>query len=241
MRWFFLKSILLNKIFSFWKPKIFFTEIFGIPKKPDPGLWGIERYSETSKLLNKKRRVAAGPDGSSIYCCHEKKNIRMSLPVEYDTLVTGKVVSRVSRVRYKSFNVWCHTVAFANKLNVLSTLISKLNAKSTAKQAVMNPANISQDKNLWKKRKQRLLKREKNHLVISHKKLQSYYCFKTDVNWSHHNHPALHEDMLTHPLLLQNQYKKNLISKNPFISQILFYSFLHLRILLSIFQHQQEI
>ena len=165
----------------------------------------------------------------------------MSLPAEYDTLVTGKVVSRVSRVRYKSFNVWCHTVAFANKLNVLSTLISKLNAKSTAKQAVMNPANISQDKNLWKKRKQRLLKREKNHLVISHKKLQSYYCFKTDVNWSHHNHPALHEDMLTHPLLLQNQYKKNLISKNPFISQILFYSFLHLRILLSIFQHQQEI
>ena len=68
------------------------------------------------------------------------------------------------------------------------------------------------------KRKQRLLKREKDHLVISHRKLQGYYRFQTEVNWSCHNHPVLHKDM---PI----QYQQNLISNNLFIFQILFYNF----------------
>ena len=158
----------------------------------------------------------------------------MPVPVEYDTRVNEQVVTCLSKscVRYKSFKVCCHTVAIANKLNVLSTLISKLNAKSTTEQALMNSANISRNKNCGKK--QRLLKREKDHLVISHKKLQSYYRFQTEVNWSCHNHPVLHKDM---PI----QYQQNLISNNLFIFQIPFYNFLHLRILLSIFRHQQEI
>ena len=61
------------------------------------------------------------------------------------------------------------------------------------------------------KRKQRLLKREKDHLVISHRKLQGYYRFQTEVNWSCHNHPVLHEDM---PI----QYQQNLIFNILFIS-----------------------
>ena len=72
------------------------------------------------------------------------------------------------------------------------------------------------------KRKQRLLKREKDHLVISLRKLQSCYRFQTEVNWSCHNHPVLHKDMPT-------QYQQNPISNNLFIFQILFYNFLHLR------------
>ena len=61
------------------------------------------------------------------------------------------------------------------------------------------------------KRKQRILKREKDHLVISHRKLRSYYRFQTEVNWSCHNHPVLHEDM---PI----QYQQNLIFNILFIS-----------------------
>ena len=72
------------------------------------------------------------------------------------------------------------------------------------------------------KRKQRLLKREKDQLVISLRKLQSCYRFQTEVNWSCHNHPVLHKDMPT-------QYQQNPISNNLFIFQILFYNFLHLR------------
>ena len=187
-------------------------------------------------------RIAVGPDGSNIYCCHNKKNIRMPVPVEYDTRVNGQIVKCLSKscIRYKSFNVCCHTVAIANKLNVLNPLISKLNAKSTTEQALMNSANVSRDKNV-EKRKQRLLKREKDYLVISHRELQSYCRFQIEVTWSYYNHPVLREVMLTHQLLLQNQYQQNLISNNLFIFQIHFYSFLHLRILLSIFRHQQEI
>ena len=159
----------------------------------------------------------------------------MPVPVEYDTRVNEQVVTCLSKscVRYKSFKVCCHTVAIANKLNVLSTRISKLNAKSTTEQALMNSANVSRHKNCGKK-ENRLLKRKKNHLVISHRKLQSYYRFQIEVNWSCHNHPVLHEDM---PI----QYQQNLIFNNIFISQILFYNFIHLRILLSILRHQQEI
>ena len=88
-----------------------------------------EIHREASKLINRKGRIAAGPDGSNIYYCYNKKNIRMPVPVEYDTRVNGQVVTCLSKlcVRYKSFKVCCHTVAIANKLNVLSTLISKLN------------------------------------------------------------------------------------------------------------------
>ena len=108
-----------------------------------------EIHREASKLLNKKGRIAAGPDGSNICYCHNKKNIRMPVPVEDDTLVNGQVVICLSKscVRYRSFNVCCHTVAVANKLNELSTLISKLYPKSTTEQALMNSANASRDKN----------------------------------------------------------------------------------------------
>ena len=95
-----------------------------------------EIHRETSKLLNKKGRIAVGPDGSNIYYCHNKKNIRIPVPVEYDTRVNGQIVTCLSKscIRYKSFNVCCHTVAITNKLNVLNPLISKLNAKSTTEQ-----------------------------------------------------------------------------------------------------------
>ena len=73
---------------------------------------------------------------------------------------------------------------------------------------------MSAETKTFEKRKQRLLKREKDHLVISHRKLQSYYRFQIEVNWSCHNHPVLHEDM---PI----QYQQNLIFINLFISQIL--------------------
>ena len=108
-----------------------------------------EIHREASKLLGKKGRIASGSDGSNKYYCHIKKNIRMPVPVEYDNRVNGKVVTCLSKscVRYIPFNVFCHTVAAANKLNVLSTLISKLNAKSTTEQALMNSANVSRDKN----------------------------------------------------------------------------------------------
>ena len=98
--------------------------------------------------------MAAGPDDSNIYYCHNKKNIRMPVPVEHDTCVNGQVVTCLSAscVRYKSFKLCCHNIAIANKLNVLSTLISKLNAKSTTEQALMNSANVSRDKNCGKKK-----------------------------------------------------------------------------------------
>ena len=62
-------------------------------------------------LLNKKGRIAAGPDGSNIYYCHNKKNTRMPVPVEYDTRVNGKIVTRLGKscVRFRSFNLRCHT------------------------------------------------------------------------------------------------------------------------------------
>ena len=56
--------------------------------------------------------------------------------------------------------VCCHTVAIANKLNVLSTLISKLNAKSTTEQVLMNSANVSRDKNCEKKKTKATQKRK---------------------------------------------------------------------------------
>ena len=123
-----------------------------------------EIYREASKLLNEKSRIAAGPDGSNIYYCHNNKNIRMPVLVEHDTRVNWKVVTCLSKscVRYRSFNVYCHTVAVVKKLNVLSTLISKLNAKLTTEQTLWNSANVSRDKNCGKI-KQRQLKREKDH------------------------------------------------------------------------------
>ena len=121
-----------------------------------------EVHREASKLLNKKGRIAAGPDGSIIYYCHNKKNIRMPVPLEYDTRVNGQVVTCLSKscLRYKSFNVCCHTFAIANKLNTLSTLISKLNAKSTTEQALMNSANVNRDRNCGKKKTNATQKRK---------------------------------------------------------------------------------
>ena len=86
----------------------------------------------------------------------------MPVLAEYDTRVNGKVVTCLSKscVRYRWFNVCCHTVAVANKLNVLSTLISKLYAKSTTEQALMNSANVSRDKNFWKKKTKASQKRK---------------------------------------------------------------------------------
>ena len=34
-----------------------------------------EIHKQVSKLLNKKGRIAAGPDGSNIYYCHNKKTL----------------------------------------------------------------------------------------------------------------------------------------------------------------------
>ena len=86
----------------------------------------------------------------------------MPVPVEYDILVNGQVVTCLSKscFRYKSFKVCCHTVAITNKLNVLSTLISKLNAKSTTEQALMNSANASRDENCGKKKTKATQKRK---------------------------------------------------------------------------------
>ena len=159
----------------------------------------------------------------------------MPVRVEYDTRVNGQVVTWPSKscVRYKSFKACCHTVSIAKKLNILSTLISKLNAKTTTEQLLMNSTNVTRDKNCRKKEKG-YSKEKTNHLAISHRKLQGYCHFLTKVNCSCHNQLVLHKDM---PI----QYQQNLISNNLFIFQILFYNFLHLRILLSIFWHQQEI
>ena len=56
-----------------------------------------EIHREGSKLINRKGRIAAGPDGSNIYYCHNKKNIRIPVPVEYDTRVNGQVVTCLSK------------------------------------------------------------------------------------------------------------------------------------------------
>ena len=48
-----------------------------------------EIHREASKLLGKKGRITAGSDGSSKYYCRIKKNIRMPVPVEFDTRVNG--------------------------------------------------------------------------------------------------------------------------------------------------------
>ena len=86
----------------------------------------------------------------------------MPVPVEHDTRVNGQVVTCLSTscVRYKSFKLCCHNIAIASKLNVLSTLISKLNAKSTTEQALMNSANVSRDKNCGKKKTKATQKRK---------------------------------------------------------------------------------
>ena len=78
----------------------------------------------------------------------------MPVPIEYDSHIKGQVVTCLSKscVRYKPFKACCHIIAIAIKLNVLSTLISKINAKSTTEQALMNSANVSRDKNCGKKK-----------------------------------------------------------------------------------------
>ena len=48
-----------------------------------------EIHRDASKLLGKKGRITAGSDGSNKYYCRIKKNIRMPVPVEFDTRVNG--------------------------------------------------------------------------------------------------------------------------------------------------------
>ena len=86
----------------------------------------------------------------------------MPVPLEYDTHANGQIETCLSKscIRYKSFNICCHTVAIANKLNVLNPLISKLNVKLTTEQALMNSANVSQDKNCGKKKTKATQKRK---------------------------------------------------------------------------------
>ena len=86
----------------------------------------------------------------------------MPVPAEYDTRVNGQVVTCLSKscVRYRSFNVCCHTVAVANKLNVLGKLMLKLNVKSTTEQPLMISANVSRDKNCGKKKTKATQKRK---------------------------------------------------------------------------------
>ena len=56
-----------------------------------------EIHREASKLLNKKDEKAASPDGSNTYYFRNKKNIRMLVPIEYDTRVDGQVVACLSK------------------------------------------------------------------------------------------------------------------------------------------------
>ena len=121
-----------------------------------------EIHSEASKVLNKKGRIAVCSDGSNICYFHNKKNIRLPVAVEYGTRVNGQVVTCHSKscVRYRSFNIRCHTVAMAIKFNVLSTPISKLNAKWTTEKALMNSGNISRGKNCGKKKTKATQKRK---------------------------------------------------------------------------------
>ena len=167
------------------------------------------------------------PDGSNIYYCH-KKNIRMPVPVEYDTCVNGQVVTCLSKssVRYRSFNVCCHTVAVANRLNVLSTLILKLNAKSTTEQALILQM-AAETKTVEKNQKNAAQKRKG---PSSNKKIAKLLPF-----------PDTGELELSQPLSNSRRHA-NTVSAKPDLqqSQILFYNFLHLRILLSIFRQQQD-
>ena len=121
-----------------------------------------EIHREPSKVLNKKGRIAVCSDGSNICYFHNKKNIRLPVAVEYGTRVNGQVVTCHSKscVRYRSFNICCHTVAMAIKFNVLSTPISKLNAKWTTEKALMNSGNISRGKNCGKKKTKATQKRK---------------------------------------------------------------------------------
>ena len=121
-----------------------------------------EIHREASKVLNKKGRIVVCSDGSNICYFHNKKNIRLPVAVEYGTRVNGQVVTCHSKscVRYRSFNICCHTVAMAIKFNVLSTPISKLNAKWTTEKALMNSGNISRGKNCGKKKTKATQKRK---------------------------------------------------------------------------------
>ena len=159
----------------------------------------------------------------------------MSVPVEYDTRVNGQVVTCLSKsgVWYRSIKVCCHTVAIANKLNVLSTLISKLDPKQTIEQALMNSTNVRRDKNCGKK-KTKATQNRKGRASNKPQKIAKLLPLPDRAELELSQPPSSSQNM---PI----QYQQNLMSNNLFISQILFYNFLHLRILLPIFRHQQEI
>ena len=197
-----------------------------------------EIHREASKLLNKKGRIAVGPDGSNIYYCHNKKNIRMPVPVEYDTRVNGQIVTCLSKscIRYKSFNVCCHTVAIASKLNALNLRISKL----TTEQALMNSANVSRDKNCGKKKANATQKR-KRPSSNKPQKIAKLLPFPDrgelellqppSSSRSHANTPVT----ATKPVSAKPDFQQSFHFPN---------TFLHLppsQNLLSIFRHQQEI
>ena len=155
----------------------------------------------------------------------------MPVPVEYDTRVNGQVVTCLSKscVRYRSSNVCCHTVAVANKLNVLSTLISKLNAKSTIEQALMNSANVSRDKNCGKQKTKDTQKR-KGPSSNQPQKIAKLLPF-----------PDRGELELSQPPSTSRRHANTVSAKPDLQHSFHLYNFLHLRILLSIFRQQQEI
>ena len=160
----------------------------------------------------------------------------MPVPVEYDTRVNGQVVICLSKscVSYKSFKVCCHTVAIANKLNVLSTLMSKRNANLTTEQALMNSARVSRDKNCGKKKTKATQKR-KGPSSNKPQKIAKLLLF-----------PDRGELKLSQPPSTSKRHA-NIVSAKPDLQQSFYFpnTFLQLpkfeKILLLVFRHQQYI
>ena len=151
----------------------------------------------------------------------------MSVSVEYDTRVNGQVVTCLNKscVRYRSFNICCHTVAIAKKFNVWSTLILNLNAKLTTEEALMNSANVSRDKNCGKK-KTKATQKGKWSSRNKPQKIAKLLLF-----------PDRGELELSQPSSASRRHA-NTVSAKPDLQQSFHFTN---RILLSIFRHQQEI
>ena len=92
----------------------------------------------------------------------------------------------------------------AVKLNVLSTLISKLNANSTTEQALMNFANVSREKNCGKKKTNTTQKRKGPSSNKPHK-ISKLFLFP-DKGELELSQPPSTSQRKTHQLVLQNQY-----------------------------------
>ena len=97
----------------------------------------------------------------------------------------------------------------------------------------MNSANVRRDKNCGKK-KTKATQNRKGRASDKPQKIAKLLPLPDRAELELSQPPSSSQNM---PI----QYQQNLMSNNLFISQILFYNFLHLRILLPIFRHQQEI